>query len=391
MYNVIYYLNNIELLKVVDLTVEHKESIEKTIADKSSFYKFYESLNYSQEYILSSPIHCDVYGKKFELPMSVRDTIKMNSEDCLYENVEFTSEGLPTKVQILQDCGDNYEGVLVGPDEIVIDENLILVGNCLGNKSFGWFDGYLGFFVRFQSMLCFYKILKHTELNFSEIRAKKPFITEWYVKKDDVIPSVKENGYIHVKGVLDFIQGKEFEEFDVSLKGLRIKDVYNIAFVESSLMYYHRGLLNIPFMDNRAFTTVHYDWSGDDEIKSTDICVHDWFFGTHTEGGEYEPESVIEYYPVKISSVDNYEVSTSDGEIYGFEDLRPIILTQDILTENLKGISDDAYENIVDITKNFTTIKYVHQLQRLLSLFGEKERAENFEIPENRQLIFKNS
>ena len=170
-----------------------------------------------------------------------------------------------------------------------------------------------------------------------------------------------------------------------------LKDIEKTLKEEEENEHYHRGLLNIPFMDNRAFTTVHYDWSGDDEIKSTDVCVHDWFFGTHTEGGEYEPESVLEYYPVKISSVNHYEVSTSDGEIYGFEDLRPIILTQDILTENLKGISDDAYENIVDITKNFTTIKYVHQLQRLLSLFGEKERAENFKIPENSQLIFKNS
>ena len=140
----------------------------------------------------------------------------------------------------------------------------------------------------------------------------------------------------------------------------------------------------IPFSDcSQENAYIHYDWSGDDEIKSTDVCVYDWFFGIHIEGGEYEPESVLEYYPVKISSVNHYEVSTSDGEIYGFEDLRPIILTQDILTENLKSISDDAYENIVDITKNFTTIKYVHQLQRLLSLFGEKERAENFKIPEN--------
>lgn len=390
MYDVIYYLNNIELLKVIDFTVEHKEPSKETTEDRMSFYKFYEPLNQSQEYILSSPIHCDVYGKKFELPMSVRNVTMVNSEDCFYENVEFTSEGLPTKVQILQDYG-NHEGVLVGPDEIAINENLIMVGNYLDNESFGWFDGYLGFFVRFQSMLCFYKILKHPELDFSEIRCKRPFNTVWYVKKDDVMPSVKEDSRIHVRGVLDFIQDKESEEFDVSLEGLRIKDVYNISFVESSLMYYHRGLLNIPFMDDRAFTTVHYDWSGDDEIKSTDVCVHDWFFGTHTEGGEYEPKSVLEYYPVKISSVNHYEVSTSDGEIYGFENLRPIILTQDILTENLKGISDDAYENIVDITKNFTTIKYVHQLQRLLSLFGEKERAENFKIPENNQLIFKNS
>lgn len=387
MYNVIYYLNNIEGLKVIDLTTRHKEPIE----DKKSFYKLYNSWNGTKEhYIFSSGLHCDVYGKKFELPMSIRDVTMVNSEYSFYENVEFTSEGLPTKVQILQDYG-NHEGVLVGPDEISINENLIMVGNYLGNESFGWFDGYLGFFVRFQSMLCFYKILKHPELDFSEIRAKRPFDTVWYVKKDDVIPSVKEDSRIHVRGVLDFIQDKESEEFDVSLEGLRIKDVYNISFVEASLGHYQKGLMNIPFMDNRAFTTVHYDWSGDDEIKSTDVCVHDWFFGTHTEGGEYEPESVLEYYPVKISSVNHYEVSTSDGEIYGFEDLRPIILTQDILTENLKGISDDAYENIVDITKNFTTIKYVHQLQRLLSLFGEKERAENFKIPENSQLIFKNS
>ena len=387
MYNVIYYLNNIEGLKVIDLTTRHKEPTE----DKKSFYKLYNSWNGTKEhYIFSSGLHCDVYGKKFELPMSIRDVTMVNSEYSFYENVEFTSEGLPTKVQILQDYG-NHEGVLVGPDEISINENLIMVGNYLGNESFGWFDGYLGFFVRFQSMLCFYKILKHPELDFSEIRAKRPFNTVWYVKKDDVIPSVKEDSRIHVRGVLDFIQDKESEEFDVSLEGLRIKDVYNISFVEASLEHYQKGLMNIPFMDNRAFTTVHYDWSGDDEIKSTDVCVHDWFFGTHTEGGEYEPESVLEYYPVKISSVNHYEVSTSDGEIYGFEDLRPIILTQDILTENLKGISDDAYENIVDITKNFTTIKYVHQLQRLLSLFGEKERAENFKIPENSQLIFKNS
>ena len=387
MYNVIYYLNNIEGLKVIDLTTRHKEPTE----DKKSFYKLYNSWNVTKEhYIFSSGLHCDVYGKKFELPMSIRDVTMVNSEYSFYENVEFTSEGLPTKVQILQDYG-NHEGVLVGPDEISINENLIMVGNYLGNESFGWFDGYLGFFVRFQSMLCFYKILKHPELDFSEIRAKRPFNTVWYVKKDDVIPSVKEDSRIHVRGVLDFIQDKESEEFDVSLEGLRIKDVYNISFVEASLEHYQKGLMNIPFMDNRAFTTVHYDWSGDDEIKSTDVCVHDWFFGTHTEGGEYEPESVLEYYPVKISSVNHYEVSTSDGEIYGFEYLRPIILTQDILTENLKGISDDAYENIVDITKNFTTIKYVHQLQRLLSLFGEKERAENFKIPENNQLIFKNS
>lgn len=387
MYNVIYYLNNIEGLKVIDLTTRHKEPTE----DKKSFYKLYNSWNGTKEhYIFSSGLHCDVYGKKFELPMSIRDVTMVNSEYSFYENVEFTSEGLPTKVQILQDYG-NHEGVLVGPDEISINENLIMVGNYLGNESFGWFDGYLGFFVRFQSMLCFYKILKHPELDFSEIRAKRPFNTVWYVKKDDVIPSVKEDSRIHVRGVLDFIQDKESEEFDVSLEGLRIKDVYNISFVEASLEHYQKGLMNIPFMDNRAFTTVHYDWSGDDEIKSTDVCVHDWFFGTHIEGGEYEPESVLEYYPVKISSVNHYEVSTSDGEIYGFEDLRPIILTQDILTENLKGISDDAYENIVDITKNFTTIKYVHQLQRLLSLFGEKERAENFKIPENSQLIFKNS
>lgn len=127
-----------------------------------------------------------------------------------------------------------------------------------------------------------------------------------------------------------------------------------------------------------------------DQIKSTDICVHDWFFGTRTEGGEDEPESVIEYYPVKIVSVNTNEVVTSDGEIYGFENLWPIILTQDILDTNLKGIGDNSYENIINITKNLTTIKYVHQLQRLLSLFGEKERAENFEIPENSQLIFKN-
>ena len=387
MYNVIYCLNNIEGLKVIDLTTRHKEPTE----DKKSFYKLYNSWNGTKEhYIFSSGLHCDVYGKKFELPMSIRDVTMVNSEYSFYENVEFTSEGLPTKVQILQDYG-NHEGVLVGPDEISINENLIMVGNYLGNESFGWFDGYLGFFVRFQSMLCFYKILKHPELDFSEIRAKRPFNTVWYVKKDDVIPSVKEDSRIHVRGVLDFIQDKESEEFDVSLEGLRIKDVYNISFVEASLEHYQKGLMNIPFMDNRAFTTVHYDWSGDDEIKSTDVCVHDWFFGTHIEGGEYEPESVLEYYPVKISSVNHYEVSTSDGEIYGFEDLRPIILTQDILTENLKGISDDAYENIVDITKNFTTIKYVHQLQRLLSLFGEKERAENFKIPENSQLIFKNS
>lgn len=387
MYNVIYYLNNIEGLKVIDLTTRHKEPTE----DKKSFYKLYNSWNGTKEhYIFSSGLHCDVYGKKFELPMSIRDVTMVNSEYSFYENVEFTSEGLPTKVQILQDYG-NHEGVLVGPDEIAINENLIMVGNYLDNESFGWFDGYLGFFVRFQSMLCFYKILKHPELDFSEIRAKRPFNTVWYVKKDDVIPSVKEDSRIHVRGVLDFIQDKESEEFDVSLEGLRIKDVYNISFVEASLGHYQKGLMNIPFMDNRAFTTVHYDWSGDDEIKSTDVCVHDWFFGTHTEGGEYEPESVLEYYPVKISSVNHYEVSTSDGENYGFEDLRPIILTQDILTENLKGISDDAYENIVDITKNFTTIKYVHQLQRLLSLFGEKERAENFKIPENSQLIFKNS
>ena len=387
MYNVIYYLNNIEGLKVIDLTTRHKEPTE----DKKSFYKLYNSWNVTKEhYIFSSGLHCDVYGKKFELPMSIRDVTMVNSEYSFYENVEFTSEGLPTKVQILQDYG-NHEGVLVGPDEISINENLIMVGNYLGNESFGWFDGYLGFFVRFQSMLCFYKFLKHPELDFSEIRAKRPFNTVWYVKKDDVIPSVKEDSRIHVRGVLDFIQDKESEEFDVSLEGLRIKDVYNISFVEASLEHYQKGLMNIPFMDNRAFTTVHYDWSGDDEIKSTDVCVHDWFFGTHTVGGEYEPESVLEYYPVKISSVNHYEVSTSDGEIYGFEDLRPIILTQDILTENLKGISDDAYENIVDITKNFTTIKYVHQLQRLLSLFGEKERAENFKIPENSQLIFKNS
>ena len=387
MYNVIYYLNNIEGLKVIDLTTRHKEPTE----DKKSFYKLYNSWNGTKEhYIFSSGLHCDVYGKKFELPMSIRDVTMVNSEYSFYENVEFTSEGLPTKVQILQDYG-NHEGVLVGPDEISINENLIMVGNYLGNESFGWFDGYLGFFVRFQSMLCFYKILKHPELDFSEIRDKRPFNTVWYVKKDDVIPSVKEDSRIHVRGVLDFIQDKESEEFDVSLEGLRIKDVYNISFVEASLEHYQKGLMNIPFMDNRAFTTVHYDWSGDDEIKSTDVCIHDWFFGTHTEGGEYEPESVLEYYPVKISSVNHYEVSTSDGEIYGFEDLRPIILTQDILTENLKGISDDAYENIVDITKNFTTIKYVHQLQRLLSLFGEKERAENFKIPENSQLIFKNS
>ena len=176
MYNVIYYLNNIELLKVIDLTVEHKEPSKKTTEDRMSFYKFYEPLNQSQEYILSSPIHCDVYGKKFELPMSVRNVTMVNSEDCFYENVEFTSKGLPTKVQILQDYG-NHEGVLVGPDEIAVNENLIMVGNYLGNESFGWFDGYLGFFVRFQSMLCFYKILKHPELDFSEIRDKRPFNT----------------------------------------------------------------------------------------------------------------------------------------------------------------------------------------------------------------------
>ena len=88
MYNVIYYLNNIELLKVIDLTVEHKEPSKETTEDRMSFYKFYEPLNQSQEYILSSPIHCDVYGKKFELPMSVRNITMVNSEDCFYENVE---------------------------------------------------------------------------------------------------------------------------------------------------------------------------------------------------------------------------------------------------------------------------------------------------------------
>lgn len=142
--------------------------------------------------------------------------------------------------------------------------------------------------------------------------------------------------------------------------------------------------------DSTCQIKVTEDYSHLDRIKSTDICVHDWFFGTHTEGGEDESESFLEYHPVKIVSVDTNEVVTSDGEIYGFEDLRPIILTQDILDTNLKDISDDSYENIMNITKNFTTIKYVHQLQRLLSLFGEKERAENFEIPENSQLIFKN-
>lgn len=386
MYNVIYYLNGIDNLKVIDLTTRHRESSE----DKKSFYKLYNSWNGTKEYYnLSSGLHCNVYEKKFELPMSVRDITMVNSVDCFYENVEFTAEGLPTKVQILQDYG-NHERILVNFDEIAVDENLIMIGNSLGNESFGWFNGYLGFFVRLQSILCFYKILKHPELDFYKIRDKRPFKTAWYVKKDDIKPTVKNNGCIHVKGILDFIQG-ESEEFDVSLEGLRIKDVYNISFVEASLRFYQKGLKNIPFMDNRAFATVHYDWSGDDRIKSTDICVHDWFFGTHTEGGEDGPESVIEYYPVKIVSVDTYEVVTSEGETYGFEGLRPIILTQDILDTNLKGIGDDSYENIMNITKNFTTIKYVHQLQRLLSLFGEKERAENFEIPENSQLIFKNS
>lgn len=386
MYNVIYYLNGIENLKVIDLTTSHKEPSE----DKKFFIKLYNSWNGTKEYYtLSRGLHCDVYGKKFELPMSIRDVTMVNSEYfCFYENVEFTSEGLPTKVQILQDYG-NHEGMLVNFDEIAVNENLIMIGNSLENESFGWFNGYLGFFVRFQSILCFYKILKHPELDFNKIRDKRPFNTAWYVKKDDIKPTVKKNGCIHVRGVLDFIQG-ESEEFDVALEGLRIKDVYNISFVEGSLIHYQKGLMNIPFMDNRAFMTVHYDWSGDDRIKSTDICVHDWFFVTHTEGGEDEPESVLEYYPVKIVSVDNYHAVTSDGEIYGFEYLRPIILTQDILDTNLKGISDDSYENILNITKNFTTIKYVHQLQRLLSLFGEKERAENFEIPDNSQLIFKN-
>ena len=48
MYNVIYYLNNIESLKVIDLTVEHKEPSKETTEDRMSFYKFYEPLNQSQ-------------------------------------------------------------------------------------------------------------------------------------------------------------------------------------------------------------------------------------------------------------------------------------------------------------------------------------------------------
>ena len=166
MYNVIYYLNGIDNLKVIDLTTRHRESSE----DKKSFYKLYNSWNGTKEYYnLSSGLHCNVYEKKFELPMSVRDITMVNSVDCFYENVEFTAEGLPTKVQILQDYG-NHERILVNFDEIAVDENLIMIGNSLGNESFGWFNGYLGFFVRLQSILCFYKILKHPELDFYKIR-----------------------------------------------------------------------------------------------------------------------------------------------------------------------------------------------------------------------------
>ena len=181
--------------------------------------------------------------KTFVYPLKEYD----EEVDNYYNNIELTGDELKTKLQILQDYGDD-EGCIGGslkeiPKFLVLPEF---------NPSIGWYDGYICYVTPIESRLFVIKLIEHEEINLTTIRDKRPYNFKAYFDDNDPDKKIKLEVRLSSQEY-----NKETRKFEGNIE---------VITVDTSLTW---NMLTEPSYLNKAYYYLypHTEWSNDEMSK----------------------------------------------------------------------------------------------------------------------------
>ena len=220
MYHIIKDLVNINSIVVMEF---NKNTIEQEIPMKG--------------------IQTNFLDKTFVYPLKEYD----EEVDNYYNNIELTGDELKTKLQILQDYGDD-EGCIGGslkeiPKFLVLPEF---------NPSIGWYDGYICYVTPIESRLFVIKLIEHEEINLTTIRDKRPYNFKAYFDDNDPDKKIKLEVRLSSQEY-----NKETRKFEGNIE---------VITVDTSLTW---NMLTEPSYLNKAYYYLypHTEWSNDEMSK----------------------------------------------------------------------------------------------------------------------------
>ena len=220
MYHIIKDLMNINSIVVMEF---NKNTIEQEIPMKD--------------------IQTNFLDKTFVYPLKEYD----EEVDNYYDNIELTGGELKTKLQILQDYGDD-EGCVDGslkeiPKFLVLPEF---------NPSIGWYDGYICYITPIESRLFVIKLIEHEEINLTTIRDKRPYNFKAYFDDNDPDKKIK----LEVR-----LSSREYNKETRKFEGNT-----EVITVDTSFTW---NMLTEPSYLNKAYYYLypHTEWSNDEMSK----------------------------------------------------------------------------------------------------------------------------
>lgn len=188
-------------------------------------------------------IQTNFLDKTFVYPLKEYD----EEIDYYYNNIELTGGKLKTKLQILQDYGDD-EGC-IGDSLKEIPKFLVLPEF---NPSIGWYDGYICYVTPIESRLFVIKLIEHEEINLTTIRDKRPYNFKAYFDDNDPDKKIK----LEIR-----LSSREYNTETRKFEGNT-----EVITVDTSFTW---NMLTEPSYLNKAYYYLypHTEWSNDEMSK----------------------------------------------------------------------------------------------------------------------------